>query len=316
VKTLASSISAYGSDALAAWRALPRPERVRLRNWAIWIAVATVAFAQPLFRLMVHASEQSLHSHILLVPFVAAHMLFTSGSALPAAGRGSIAGAALAFGAGLGALAARIALDGSLTVNDGLALTTLAYLGIAAAGGFLFVGVRWMAAAAFPLAFLLFMVPLPDAAVVWMEDALVLASAEVSAWMIAATGTPLLREGTVFTLPTIVLEVARECSGIRSTWVLFITSVVASQMFLTSPWRRLVLVAFVIPLGILRNGFRILTIALLCVKVGPHMVDSVIHHRGGPIFFALSLVPLFLLLTWLRRSERATPRDEAGPVPI
>jgi exosortase C (VPDSG-CTERM-specific) len=305
VKTLARSISAYGSDALAAWRALPRPERVRLRNWAIWIAVVTVAFAQPLFRLMVHASEQSLHSHILLVPFVAAYMLFTSGSALPAAGRGSIAGAALAFGAGLGALAARIALDGSLTVNDGLALTTLAYLGIAAAGGFLFVGVRWMAAAAFPLAFLLF-----------MEDALVVASADVSAWMIAATGTPLLREGTVFTLPTIVLEVARECSGIRSTGVLFITSVVASQMFLTSPWRRLVLVAFVIPLGILRNGFRILTIALLCVKVGPHMVDSVIHHRGGPIFFALSLVPLFLLLTWLRRSERATTRDEAGPVPI
>ena len=316
MKTLASSISAYGGDALASWRALPRPERVRLRNWAIWIAVVTVAFAQPLFRLMVHASEQSLHSHILLVPFVAAYMLFTSGSALPASGRGSVAGAALAFGAGLGAIAARIALDGSLTVNDGLALTTLAYLGIAAAGGFLFVGVRWMAAAAFPLAFLLFMVPLPDAAVVWMEDALVLASADVSAWMIAATGTPLLREGTVFTLPTIVLEVARECSGIRSTWVLFITSVVASQMFLTSPWRRLMLVAFVIPLGILRNGFRILTIALLCVKVGPHMVDSVIHHRGGPIFFALSLVPLFLLLTWLRRSERATTRDEAGPVPI
>ena len=316
MKTLASSISAYGSDALAAWRALPRPERVRLRNWAIWIAVATVAFAQPLFTLMVHASEQSLHSHILLVPFVAAYMLFTSGSALPAAGRGSIAGAVLAFGAGLGALAARIALDGSLTVNDGLALTTLAYLAMAAAGGFLFVGVRWMAAAAFPLAFLLFMVPPPDAAVIWVEDALVVASADVSAWMIRATGTPLLRAGTVFTLPTIVLEVARECSGIRSTWVLFITSLVASHMFLTSPWRRLVLVAFVIPLGILRNGFRILTIALLCVKVGPHMVDSVIHHRGGPIFFALSLVPLFLLLTWLRRSERAATRAEAGPVPI
>ena len=316
MKTLASSISAYGSDALAAWRALPRPERVRLRNFAIWIAVVTVAFAQPLFRLMVHASEQSLHSHILLVPFVAAYMLFTSGSALPAAGRGSIAGAVLACGAGLGALAARIALDGSITVNDGLTLTTLAYLAMAVAGGFLFVGARWMAAAAFPLAFLLFMVPPPDAAVIWVEDALVVASADVSAWMIRATGTPLLRAGTVFTLPTIVLEVARECSGIRSTWVLFITSLVASHMFLTSPWRRLVLVAFVIPLGILRNGFRILTIALLCVKVGPHMVDSVIHHRGGPIFFALSLVPLFLLLTWLRRSERATTRDEAGPVPI
>ena len=62
--------------------------------------------------------------------------------------------------------------------------------------------------------------------------------------------------------------------------------------------------AFVIPLGILRNGFRILVIGLLCVHVGPHMIDSPIHHQGGPFFFALSLVPLFLLLWWLRRQEQ------------
>lgn len=315
MKTFSSSIATYGSDTLAAWRALPRPERVRLRNWALWIATATVAFAQPLFRLMVHASEQSLHSYIPLVPLVAAYLLFTSRSALPTAGRASIPGAVLTLGAGLAALAARIALGGSLTVNDGLALMAVAYVATVVAGGFLFVGARWMRAAAFPVAFLLFIVPLPDAAVIWLEDLLVLASADVSAWMIRVTGTPLLRDGTIFTLPTIVLEVARECSGIRSTWVLFITSLVASQMFLKSPWRRLVLVAFVIPLGVIRNGFRILTIALLCVQIGPHMVDSVIHHRGGPIFFALSLVPLFLLLSWLRRGERSRTRNGSGSAP-
>ena len=122
-------------------------------------------------------------------------------------------------------------------------------------------------------------------------------------WFFRATGTPVLRDGVIFQLPTIVIEVARECSGIRSSWVLFITSLVASHMLLTSTWRRVVLVAFVIPLGIVRNGFRILVIGLLCVHIGPHMIDSVIHHRGGPIFFALSLIPLFLLLIWLRRSE-------------
>ena len=62
--------------------------------------------------------------------------------------------------------------------------------------------------------------------------------------------------------------------------------------------------AFVIPLGILRNGFRILVIGLLCVHVGPQMIDSTIHHQGGPFFFALSLVPLLLLLWWLRRQEQ------------
>jgi exosortase/archaeosortase family protein len=105
-------------------------------------------------------------------------------------------------------------------------------------------------------------------------------------------------------LPGIVLEVAQECSGIRSSWVLFITSLLASNLFLKRPWRRIVLVAFVIPLAIVRNGFRILVIGLLCVHVGPHMADSFIHRQGGPLFFVLSLGPLFLLLVWLRRQER------------
>jgi exosortase/archaeosortase family protein len=65
-----------------------------------------------------------------------------------------------------------------------------------------------------------------------------------------------------------------------------------------------VLVAFVIPLAIVRNAFRILVIGLLAVHVGPQMIDSVIHHSGGPFFFVVSLVPLFFLLWWLRRQER------------
>jgi exosortase/archaeosortase family protein len=148
------------------------------------------------------------------------------------------------------------------------------------------------------------MVPLPDAAADWLEKASVVASAEAAALFFGLTGTPLVRHGTVFELPGIVLRVGQECSGIRSSWVLFITSLLASHMFLKSPWRRLVLVAFVIPLGILRNGFRILVIGLLCVHVGPEMIDSPIHHRGGPIFFALSLVPLFLVAWWLWRGEQ------------
>ena len=304
MKVLGNSIAAYRSDAVAAWRALPRADRLRLRNWAVWIAMATLAFALPLFRLLVHASGQSLHSHIPLVPLMAAYLLVSGRADLPPAGRPSPIGAVLTAAVALAALAAVATLDGKLTVNDGLGLMALAYVAAIATGGFLFLGARWMAAAALPMAVLLFLVPLPDAAVIWLEDALVAASADVSAWMLRATGTPLLRDGTVFTLPTIVLEVARECSGIRSTWVLFITSIVASHMFLKSPWRRLVLIACVFPLGVIRNGFRIVTIALLCVHVGPHMVNSVFHHRGGPIFFALSLVPLFALMFWLRRGER------------
>jgi len=114
----------------------------------------------------------------------------------------------------------------------------------------------------------------------------------------------MVREGMVFELPGIAIQVARECSGIHSSWVLFITGLLASHLFLRTRWRKIVLVAFVIPLGILRNGFRIFVIGMLCVHIGPYMIGSVIHRQGGPFFFALSLVPLFLLLLWLRRRER------------
>ena len=280
------------------------PALLRIGAFAGWIAAATLAFILPLTRLMLYSAQSPLLSYIPLVPAVAAYLLYIRRTKLTTAYRSSIGGSVVLAGIGGAALAAAIGLSGRLSVNDGLALTTLAYVCVVAAGGFLFLGSKWMASAAFPVGFLLFMIPLPDAVVYWIESASVLASADVSAWLFRVTGTPLLRDGTVLALPGIVLQVARECSGIHSSWVLLITSLVASHLFLDSPWRRLILVAFVIPLAIVRNSVRILTIGLLCVHVGPHMIESYIHRRGGPIFFALSLIPLFLLLVWLRRQER------------
>src|SRR5690348_17808405 len=54
-------------------------------------------------------------------------------------------------------------------------------------------------------------------------------------------------------LPIFTLRVTEECSGIRSSWVLFITSILASHLMLEDRWRRLVLVAFVFPLAIVRK---------------------------------------------------------------
>ena len=292
------------TGARAAWRDLPRPQRLRIGGWVACVVLLTLLFILPLTRLMLYAANSDLHSHILLVPLIAGYLLYTQRRPPVATHRSSIVGTLLLGGIGLVALAAGIGWRESVSVNDHLALMALAFVSFVAAGGFLFLGSKWMAAAAFPVAFLIFMVPLPDAAVNWLERASALASAEAAALYFNMAGTTLVRHGTVFELPGIVLAVAQECSGIRSSWVLFITSLLASHLFLRTPWRRFVLVAFVIPLGILRNGFRILVIGLLCVHVGPHMIDSVIHRQGGPLFFALSLVPLFLLLWWLRHGER------------
>jgi len=176
-------------------------------------------------------------------------------------------------------------------------------------GSVLGVAAWWLGWAAlwqvrFPALFLVLMVPVPTVIMNHFEILLQYASAEAADLLFAAAGVPILRDGLVFRLPTITLEVAQECSGVRSTLVLLVTSLLAGHLFLRRPWKKWVFAAAVLPLGILRNGFRIVTIGWLCANVGPHMVDSPIHHRGGPIFFALSLIPLFLLLVMLRWGER------------
>ena len=301
---MADSRSRHIQPLRAWWFGLSRSDHRRFGRFLVWTVAVTAVFVHPLIALMIHAAESKLDSYIPLGPVIAGYLLYIRRSSLPSADGTSVTGAAIAIGFAVVALVARVVFRESLNLTDGLALTTVAYVTALAAGGFLLLGSSWMSAAMFPFAFLIFLVPLPSAAVERIEMASVAASAEVAASLFKFTGTPLLRDGTIFVLPTTVLQVAQECSGIRSSLVLFITSLVISNVFLRNSWRRVALVLFVIPLGIVRNGFRILVIGLLSVHIGPQMIDSVIHRRGGPLFFALSLVPLFLFLRWLWRQEQ------------
>lgn len=289
-----------------ALRGIPNGQRKRL-TWALTaLGLLTLGFAKPLLELMVYASGTDLHSHIVLIPFVAGYLLSLRWASLPTEYRSSALWTFLSLvlaGASLAVAWRLVPLGGELSTNDRLAAYAAAYGAMVWATGFVVLGARWMAAAAFPMVFLIFLVPLPDALTHTLETASQHASAEAAAWFFKLAGLPHLRDGLVFQLPGISIRVAQECSGIRSSWVLFITSLVAADMFLKSRWRRFILVALIIPLGVLRNGFRILVISWLCVEVGPHMIHSIIHSRGGPLFFALSLVPLFLILWWLRRVE-------------
>ncbi len=290
---------------------LDAAQRKHLLYCVAFTGLLLLVFSKMLVSLAIHAAESGLYSYILLVPLISAFLIRTEWGQFPREYVSSPGFALAPLAAGSAALAAGRNL--ALSHNDFLALMTLAFVSFLAAGGFLFLGRKWMAAAAFPVAFLLFMIPLPDGAALWLETALKFASADAAAFFFNITQVPVLRDGVVFQLPGITLEVARECSGINSSVVLFMTSLLASHLFLKSPWRRTLLVAVVIPLGILRNGFRILVIGWLCVEVGPQMIHHPIHKRGGPLFFALSLIPLFALLWWLRRGEAARRTKQIKP---
>jgi exosortase C (VPDSG-CTERM-specific) len=280
-----------------------KPSVVGLACFAVVLAAV---FGPSLLTLIKYAANSQLYSYILLIPFVSAYLLYIRRDQLPKKYSVDLplTIVSLAVGIGLFALAHSLEFGGQApNVNTRIVLLTLSFLCCLAAGGFFFLGRAWMRAAAFPLAYLIFMVPMPDAMADALETASKYASAEVANLLFHLSGTPFLREGLIFQLPNITIEVAQECSGIRSSFVLFITSILAANLFLRGWWRRFALVAFVIPLAILRNGFRILVIGLLCVHFGPQMIHSVIHRRGGPLFFVLSLIPLLLILWLLRKGD-------------
>lgn len=159
----------------------------------------------------------------------------------------------------------------------------------------------------FAVLFLAFTIPFPEPLVQISEVFLQTSSAAAVEAVLRLVGVPHVRDSREFWLPGLRFVVAQECSGIRSTLVLFITSLLGGHLMLRSAWRKTVLALAVIPLGIARNTFRICTLALLTIHVDSRIINSPLHHQGGPLFFAVALIPLFLLLWWFRRQERITP---------
>jgi exosortase C (VPDSG-CTERM-specific) len=265
------------------------------------------AFFRPLLSLVAYSADSDLDSYILLIPFISAYLLFLQRMRLTSRYESSPAWASIAAAVGLAALAAAWHFHRSLSENDSLSLLALAFVASVSLGGFLFLGRKAMAPAAFPFGFIIFMIPLPDIAVQSLETASKLASVEIAAVFFDVFNVPVLRDGNVFQLPGITIRVAQVCSGIHSSVILIISSLIACHLILRTFWRRALMMLSAILLGVVRNGFRILVIGWLCVHVSPRMIDSPIHHQGGPIFFVLSLIPLFLLLWALCRGDRKKP---------
>lgn len=152
-----------------------------------------------------------------------------------------------------------------LKPEDSMALAILAVVLLWQASFILCYGTRVLRATVFPWLFLLFMVPLPSLVLEKAIAGLQQGSTDVAHAFFRLAGVPVFREGSVFSLPGITIEVAKECSGIRSSLALFTTSLLAGYLVLRSGWSRLALEAAVLPVLILKNGLRIVTLSLLVV---------------------------------------------------
>lgn len=283
-----------------------RAEGARLRPalTAALVAAATLLAYAPL-KDLIFGGRSDYYSHIVLIPFMTAYLLFVERKKIAgAAGYGFRLGAPLAV---LGLLAYGVALwqKGPLGANDFASLATAASV-VFFWGGFVLIygreSLRW---ARFPLLFLLFAVPVPEFLLDWFIHVLQVGSTEVTQWLFDLTGTTYFREGFAYQLPGITIEVARECSGIRSTLALIISTVLAGHLFLKSNPRKCILLAAILPITIFKNGVRILTLSLLAIHVDMRfLTESWLHHSGGIVFYIPALGLLGLILGWLRRGEK------------
>jgi len=119
-----------------------------------------------------------------------------------------------------------------------------------------------------------------------------------------ASGAPFMRDGFAFHLPNVSIEVAKQCSGIRSSMAIFIVAILAGYMFLESYWKIIFLVICAVVIAMLKNGIRIVTLSLLGNYVNPQILASSLHKEGGTPFFIVGLLLLAPILFFLRRSEK------------
>jgi exosortase len=156
----------------------------------------------------------------------------------------------------------------------------------------------------FPLLFLVFFMPIPSVILDPLTEMLRRGSAEMSYVLLRLSGTPVFRQNYIFAMPRLTIDIAPECSGIRSFISMLILSIVAANVLLESWWRRILLIAVAIPVMLFKNALRIATLSLLTIHVDPGIIESRLHREGGIPFFVVALVLIYPVLVMLLRSER------------
>jgi len=156
----------------------------------------------------------------------------------------------------------------------------------------LFRGWRYFRVVLFPWLFLFLMIPIPEIIFNQITFPLQILASKIAAGLLPLAGVPVFREGNIIRLPTMPLEVAEACSGIRSLLSLTTIAIIYGYFQETSNWRRMVLAVASIPIAILANSFRIFGTGLLVQYWSPEVAEGFFHSLSGMFIFLFSLALL------------------------
>ena len=264
------------------------------------LAVSLMVGWRPLVDTFALALRDDAYTHILLIlPISVALILLDWGSLKSIVAPNIFAGAAL--------LAIAVVVAGlmkwwstSLPSDVQLSIRMFALV-LSWIGSFILCfGSRASRSVLFPLCFLFGLVPFPQFALNEIVHMLQQGSAFAAYVLFAAAGVPVAQDGVMLTVPGLTVEVAKECSSIRSSSMLLVTTIVLAQLFLRSPWQKVFVIGAAVFLSVAKNGLRIFTIVMLGTRVDPTYLTGRFHHDGGIVFFMMALIGVFVLL-WILR---------------
>jgi exosortase len=300
-----------------------QPTKLHLPATALFIvsvAASLLVFRTPLRIILSYPiwtdNSYDKYCYTIVVPFFSLMVVFLERQRIFSNIRYSFRTGTLVLLAGIGFRLIAAQIQSRIGVDSYLFVGILGLVVFWMGGFILCYGPDAFHAAGFPLLLLLLTPPLPD----FLLDKLIVTvqygSANVGFFIFKLFGVPVLRNGLVFYLPDVAIEVEKECSGIHSTMAMLLVSLVAAHLFLVSRWKKVFLVVLAVPIVCVSNGLRIAVLTLLAQNVDRSFLFGRLHHQGGVLFFALALLLLYLILQVLRSgSPVAAPHRAVSPPP-
>ncbi len=276
------------------------------RMFAVLWLVSLLIWWQAIAATLALAMGQDAYTHILLILPISFGLVVTewkrrSWRPVPSIGMGS---AILALAGLIGISGLRWGRVDIFTGDVRLSLEMFALVTWWIGSFLVCFGGRVFRGCVFPLFFLLWLIPMPEFVLDHIVSFLQQGTAAFAHLLLVTVGVPTTQDGLTLTVPGLTVEVAQECSSIRSSMILVVISMVVSYLLVRSWWGRTIVILAAIPLAVAKNGLRVFTLAVLGAYVDPGVLDSPLHHQGGVLFLAVALAAVFGLIWIVGRFER------------
>lgn len=209
---------------------------------------------------------------------------------------------------GLVAVAGSLGLLAAGVAAAELFVARASFVGVVAGSILFLYGRGHLRVLAFPLGFLLLMIPPPEIIFSQIALPLQLFASRVGELVLRTSGVPVLRDGNVLELVGMRLEVAEACSGIRSIVALLAFALVIGELA-CSTTHRWILAASTLPIAIVANAGRVAVTGLAAHQWGPTAAEGLLHATSGMVVFGVA-VGVLVLIDRAMSSRRACAVEE------